>query len=239
MSWVDRLFNVGRRDRVRREAEEELRFHYESRIRDGVAAGMQPRESRHDAERRIGGRLQSEERSTDADLVVWLDTTLRDIRLAFRNLAKNRRFAVVASLSLALGIGANTAIFSAVRSVLLRPLPYKDPERLCNLWMDNRRLGLHEDLSAYGNFIDWKKNRVFTDMAGYVPTDSVLSGLIGTVGGLALSRALSGFLYGVKPTDPLTYVAVVALLAAVAAAASAIPARRVTGVDPMHALRYE
>jgi putative ABC transport system permease protein len=113
----------------------------------------------------------------DAEILVWLETIGKDIRFAFRNLRKNLGVTAVAVLSLALGIGANTAIFSAIHAILLRPLPYKDPGRLAQLWMDNRRLGLHVDLTSYPNYEDWKRNRVFDDLAGFVPTDGILTGL--------------------------------------------------------------
>ena len=177
MSWTNRLFNLFRRERVDAEAEEEVQFHLVARLEENLARGMSLEDARRDAARRFGGELHARERSRDADLVVWLDTLARDVRYALRNLAKNRGVTMVAAFSLALGIGANTAIFSAIRAVLLRPLPYAEPGRLAMLWMDNRRLGLHEDLTSFPNYEDWKKNRVFEDLAGFVPSAVILSGL--------------------------------------------------------------
>jgi putative ABC transport system permease protein len=95
-----------------------------------------------------------------------MKTLVDDLRFGTRMLLKSPSFTAVAVLTLALGIGANTAIFSAVNSVLLRPLPYKTPDRLAMLWLDNRRLGLHEDLTSYPNFVDWRtQSRLFEDMA--------------------------------------------------------------------------
>jgi predicted permease len=105
-----------------------------------------------------------------------LEMLLQDLRYAFRMLRSKPGFTIVAVATLALGIGANSAIFSAIDAVLLRPLPYPNPDRLAMLWMDNRRLGLHEDLTSYPNYEDWKKNRVFSDMAGFVPVEAILSG---------------------------------------------------------------
>jgi putative ABC transport system permease protein len=177
MPWTSRFGNLFRRKKLSGEVQEELQFHLEARVRDNLAAGMTPQEARQDAVRRFGGELLASEKTRDADILAWLETLGKDARFAFRSLAKHRGVTAVAVLSLALGIGANTAIFSAIHAVLLRPLPYKDPGRLAFLWMDNRRLGLHEDLTSYPNFEDWKKNRSFEDLAGFVPTDSILSAL--------------------------------------------------------------
>ena len=177
MSWTSRFVNLLRRNKLDSELDEELQFHLQARVRDNLAAGMKPDEARQDAVRRFGGELLASEKTRDADILIWLGTLGKDIRFAFRSLAKNRGVTAIAVLSLALGIGANTAIFSAIHAVLLQPLPYKDPERLAYLWMDNRRLGLHEDLTSYPNFEDWKKNRSFEDLAAFVSIDSILSGL--------------------------------------------------------------
>lgn len=177
MPWTNRFANLLRRKKLDNEVEEELQFHLQARIRDNLAAGMKPEEARLDAVQRFGGELLASEKTRDADILVWLETLGKDVRFAFRSLAKNRGVTAVAILSLALGIGANTAIFSAIHAVLLRPLPYKDPGRLAYLWMDNRRLALHEDLTSYPNYQDWKKNRSFEDLAALVPTDSILSAL--------------------------------------------------------------
>ncbi len=177
MPWISRFANLFRSQRVENEVDEELRFHLEARVRDNLAKGMRPEEAREDAARRFGGRLQASERTREAEILVWLETIAKDIRFSFRNLRKNLGVTTVAVLSLALGIGANTAIFSAIHAVLLRPLPYKDPSQLATLWLDNRRLGLHEDLTSFPNYLDWKKNSVFEELAGYVPTDGILTGL--------------------------------------------------------------
>jgi predicted permease len=177
MPWISRFANLFRRHRLESEVDEELRFHLEARVRDNLAKGMAQTDARQDALRRFGGRLQAGEKTRDADVLVWLEIIGKDIRFAFRNLRKNPGVIAVAVISLALGIGANTAIFSAIHAILLRPLPYHEPGRLAILWMDNRRLGLHEDLTSYPNYQDWKKNRVFEDLAAFVPTDGILTGL--------------------------------------------------------------
>jgi putative ABC transport system permease protein len=98
-------------------------------------------------------------------------TLWQDIRFGLRMLARNPGFTAVAVLSLALGIGANTAIFSVVEAVLLRPLPFKDPERLADVWVNNPSHGVLQGAISYPEFLDWKKqNTVFASMALYRET---------------------------------------------------------------------
>lgn len=93
---------------------------------------------------------------------------LQDVRYAVRQLRKNPGFAGVAVLTLALGIGANTAIFSMVNAILLRPLPYPDADRLAIVWEQNPHRGWFENIVSGANFLDWRKrNRVFSDMAAF------------------------------------------------------------------------
>src|SRR2546428_7079712 len=82
---------------------------------------------------------------------------LPDLRYGFRQLRLNPGFAAITIVTLALGIGANTALFSVIRHVLLKPLPYREPERLVRVWMDNRRLPMREDWASYLNYQDYKR----------------------------------------------------------------------------------
>src|SRR5579872_377653 len=144
-------------------------------IDDNMRAGMDAAEARRWTLVKFGGIEARKEDFRDRRSLPMLEMLLQDLRYAFRMLRTKPGFTIVAVATLALGIGANTAIFSAIDAVLLRPLPYRDPDRLAMLWMDNRRLGLHEDLTSYANYEDWKKNRVFADMAGFVPSDGTLT----------------------------------------------------------------
>jgi putative ABC transport system permease protein len=104
-----------------------------------------------------------------------METFFQDLRYAARMLIKNPGFSMIAVVALALGIGANTAIFSVVNAVLLRPLPYKNPDRLVTLWQDHRQQGGPEDeWASPDNFFDWRdKNQAFdhvTALIGWVPT---------------------------------------------------------------------
>ena len=102
---------------------------------------------------------------------------LHDLRYALRMLLKNPGFTIVAVIALALGIGANTAIFSVVNTVLLRPLPYKDPERLVMVWEDASKHGYPRDTPAAANFVDWRdQNQVFEGMAAVADESFNLTG---------------------------------------------------------------
>jgi putative ABC transport system permease protein len=96
-----------------------------------------------------------------------MNTFWQDLRYGLRMLLKNPAFTAVAVIALALGIGANTAIFSVVNGVLLSPLPYPQPEQLAMVWLDNRRQGIRDDITSYPNFLDWRdKNHSFQGMSG-------------------------------------------------------------------------
>ncbi|MGH9722044.1 MAG: ABC transporter permease [Bryobacteraceae bacterium] len=102
---------------------------------------------------------------------------LHDIRYSLRTMMARPGFTLAAATALALGIGANTAIFSVINTVLLRPLPYRDPGDLAMVWLDNRRLGLKEDLMSYPIIEDWRKNQVFSAMSPFTRADFAITGV--------------------------------------------------------------
>lgn len=140
-----RYWNLLRRRKLDREIATELATHLALRAEANRASGMTAAAAQRDAERRFGSDLALRERTRAADLPVWLDELLRDFAFAARSLWRSRGFAFVAVLTLALGIGATTAMFSVVHTVLLHPLPFPDAGRLVSVRMyeygqGNRRL---------------------------------------------------------------------------------------------------
>jgi len=125
-----RLLCFLRRDRLDRELEEEMRFHLEMKVRENLDAGMTPREARNTARREFGNMTLLREVSREMWGFRSLDTLAQDVRYGLRQLGRQPVFTAVAVLSLALGIGANTAIFSLIDAVLLKTLPVKNPDQL-------------------------------------------------------------------------------------------------------------
>src|SRR4051812_14925134 len=137
MSWMNRLSGLVRREKLDAELDAEVQFHIESRVRQYVAEGMTPDEAQRRAGLGFGGRDRVKEECREADGIQWLDTIWRDLRYAVRTLRASPLFTGAAVLSLALGIGANTAVFTLLYTSLWKPLPVKDPGQIVHLMRGN------------------------------------------------------------------------------------------------------
>jgi len=180
MNWfcelVGRLWTLIHRKQFDSDLQEEMRLHREFREQAQIELGLSPKEAHYAVQRRFGNDLVLREESRDMWGWNWLEHLVQDVRYGLRQLRRNPGFAAVAVLTLALGIGANTAIFSVVNAVLLRPLPYTEAERLVTL-DETGELQAGMGMSvAYLDFRDWQReNHSFTQLAAFLGDDFILS----------------------------------------------------------------
>ena len=162
-----RLRALFRRGTAERELAEELRFHIEMETEKNLKGGMALDEARRRALRDFGGIEPTKEAHRDVR-GRWLEELIADTRYALRTLRRAPVLAGAAIITLAVGIGANTTIFSAVSAEILRPLPFANPSRLVMLWEENPEKGWHEQICAPANAFDWRDQvRAFQDVALY------------------------------------------------------------------------
>ena len=172
-----RLRALFRRGAMEAEMDEELHSHFDRQVEKYVASGVPRQEAVRRARLEFGGHEQLKEDCRDARGVGVVETLLQDVRYALRILRSNPGFTAVAILTLTLGIGANTAIFSVIDSALLRPLPYRDPAGLVMLWEnDSQHPNPHNTVSP-PDFLDWQsRNSVFAEMAAIFDQHANLTG---------------------------------------------------------------
>lgn len=158
-----KLIGVLQRRKLDRELAEEIETH-----RLLLEGDLKRNDAQENATRIMGNTTRAHEESRDEWAFQMLENFFRDLRYAFRTLIESPGFTAVAVITLALGIGANTAMFSIVNRVLFQPLPYKDPERLVDLWRYNLKTAVPEDQISYPDFLDLKKQTgLLAEMAAY------------------------------------------------------------------------
>ncbi len=166
MNFLRRLRYLFRRQATEAEMAEEMRFHLDERTADSLADGLPPDEARYAAQRRFGNVASIQEQAREGRGWSWLEGFAKDLRYAVRALRKSPSFTATALLTLALGIGANTALFSVINSVLLRPLPFPSADRLTVVWETSAQQGVKREGPAGPNFYDWREqSRLFQDLA--------------------------------------------------------------------------
>ena len=161
MSWLGRLLA---RRQMEIDLDKELRFHFESEVAEKMRAGSSESEARRLARLEFGGMEQIKAECRESRGTMWVESVAQDIRFGARQLVRNPGFTAVALLTLALGIGGNTAVFSVVNGVLLNPLPFPHPEQL--VAVHESKPNFDRGAISYPNFLDWRQdNHSFSAMA--------------------------------------------------------------------------
>jgi putative ABC transport system permease protein len=194
-----RLF--GRRRRALDDLDRDIRDHIEIETQDNIERGMTPEEARRRAMVAFGSVALAKEDTRRVWVWAWLDEARQDLRYAVRTLWRSRAYAAAAAATLALAIGANTAMFSVLNAVLLRPLPYRSPDQLAMLWTEDPTQNLREGRSALWNVEQWRsQSRSFADLAVFDSMGTILTSAEGAeqVAAAAISPNLLSLL-GVQP----------------------------------------
>lgn len=174
-----RVKTLVHRNRLERDLEEELQFHLAKRAEKNRRLGLAADDAQAAARQRFGNVTRVKEDCRELWIFSWIETLWKDVRYAARILAKDPGFVIVVVCSLALGIGANTAVFSALNAVMLRALPYEHPETLATIWSTQKADPGSQDVPQVAEMAGWKKqNHVFADIAAISMPDRVtLAGL--------------------------------------------------------------
>ncbi len=201
---------------IDQEIDEELSLHVEMRTRELIARGVDPKTARELAISRLGdvARLKrtmtdiGRKRDREMRVTEWLDELRDDVKFSFRQMRRSPAFTFVATLTLALGIGANSAIFALVDAALLRPLPYGEPDRLVSIWENGTTI--QRSYASPLNMIDWQnRGRSFEQIAGFTPAvgGMVMAGADGNAETVSRQWVTAGIfdVLGVKPIAGRTF----------------------------------
>jgi putative ABC transport system permease protein len=169
MPWWKSLF---RKHDLDAQLDSELRFHIETLVDENIAAGMAPQEARRQAMLEFGGHQQIKEDLRDVHRVSVIESTLANVKFAFRLIRKSPSFSIAVILTLALGIGANSAVFSAIDAILLRPLPFPTGDQLMRIDQYNPKVKSPQTFVAPVRVEDWNRlNSTFQAITGYYTED--------------------------------------------------------------------
>lgn len=203
-----RLVGMLRKDQLDEELDEELRFHLSMRARENLARGMNEAEALRCAKRQFGSVERVKDACRDISGGGALELLWRDMRFAARMLRKERGFTAIAVLALALGIGANTALFTVMSSVLLRPLPFPEPARIMSVLSQQSENRQQSIPWSFPDFLDLQQqNRSFEKLGGFRPSSFVISSNGGESGGVQGALVTSDVfaLLGVKAAIGRTF----------------------------------
>ncbi len=202
-----RLRALFRRNAVESELDDELRFHFDRQVEKFVQSGLPLPEARRRARLEFGGSEQIKEECREARGTHFLETLAQDVRYALRMLRKSPGFTAVAILTLALGIGANTAIFNVVHATLLQPLPIRKASRLVVIWVNNLEHGWSRIGPTGQDYLDWKEqSKSFDDLFMFEHGSGTVTapGEPEQVAGLRVTTNFGDFL-GIKPVLGRTF----------------------------------
>ena len=171
-----RLRSLFQRGAADRELDDELRFHLDHQVEQNIAAGMDPIEARYAALRQFGSLAQHKDESRDARNTRVIESFWEDSRYAIRNLRRDPFLALAVTVTLAVCIGANTTMFSVANSILIRPLPYPNSDRID--WISERSGPAQQDLGAAPDYFALREqNRIFEDVASFSPFTANWTGI--------------------------------------------------------------